>query len=90
MFTNANAKNWLEYQMLFELPFECLVREIQIGVVNFWAIETEVYVEPLTIVVEAGMDKQNLNHVVTLDMLKDNAFEVQGTTVYGKTVIEID
>lgn len=90
MFTNANAKNWLEYQMLFELPFECLVREIQIGVVNYWAIETEVYVEPLTIVVEAGMDKLNLNHVVTLEMLKDNAFEVQGTTVYGKTIMEID
>ena len=58
--------------------------------VNYWAIETEVYVEPLTIVVEAGMDKFNLNHVVTLEMLKDNAFEVQGTTVYGKTIMEID
>ena len=58
--------------------------------VNYWAIETEVYVEPLTIVVEAGMDKLNLNHVVTLEMLKDNAFEVQGTTVYGKTIMEID
>ena len=36
------------------------------------------------------MDKLNLNHVVTLEMLKDNAFEVQGTTVYGKTIMEID
>ena len=43
--------------MLFELPHECLVREIQVGIISYWDSPNEVYIEPLTVVVEAGPDK---------------------------------
>lgn len=36
MYSNANAKNHLEFTMLFELPQIILLREIQIGCINYW------------------------------------------------------
>ena len=42
--------------MLFKLEFPALIREIQIAFINFWQIENEVYLEPLSVLVTAGMD----------------------------------
>jgi len=42
------------------------LREIQIGFNNFWAVDTEIYAEPLSVLVEAGMDENNLSLVCNL------------------------
>lgn len=87
MYSNPNAKNHLEFTMLFELPFVILLREIQIGCINYWQTESEVYIEPLSVVVEAGLTKDNMQHVLTLDIVKDPAFASVGSQVYGKTIM---
>jgi len=86
MYTTTLAKNHLEFNMMFELPYVTLLREIQIGCINYWQVEHEVYVEPVAVVVEAGLTKENLSHVITLDVVTDNAFQSVGSQVYGKTI----
>ena len=55
-----------EYCLLFQLPTPVELREIQIAFTNYWAADTEVYVEPLSVLVEAGMDENNLSLVCNL------------------------
>ena len=46
--------------MTFRLPFLALIREVQIAFLNYWSIESEVYVEPITVIIEVGTDLKNL------------------------------
>jgi hypothetical protein len=78
----------LEFSMLFKLPYVALIREIQIAFINFWSIENEVYLEPLSVLVQAGLDENNLTHVCTLDVVKDNAFSSVNAIVYAKNMQE--
>lgn len=55
-----------EYWMLFQLPHPVELREIQIAFTNFWASDTEVYAEPISVLVEAGMEENNLSLVCNL------------------------
>lgn len=83
----AGTQN-LEFSMLFKLEFPALIREIQIAFINFWQIENEVYLEPLSVLVKAGMDPSQLNQICTLDIAKDNAFNSVHATVFGKNLLE--
>lgn len=58
----------------FKLPQVALIREIQVGFLNYWDTSSEVYAEPVSILVEAGMEQDNLNHVCTLEVVKDPCF----------------
>jgi hypothetical protein len=51
---------------MFKLPNVVELREIQIAFNNFWAADTEVYAEPLSVLVEAGLDENNLSLVCNL------------------------
>lgn len=55
-----------EYWILFSLPHPVELREIQIGFNNYWGADTEIYAEPLSVLVEAGMDENNLSMVCNL------------------------
>lgn len=74
--------------MLFKLETPALIREIQIAFINFWQIDNEVFLEPLSVLVTAGMDAKNLNHVCTLDLVKDSAYNSVHATIFGKNLLE--
>mmetsp|Transcript_6465 Transcript_6465/g.7736 ORF Transcript_6465/g.7736 Transcript_6465/m.7736 type:complete len:117 (+) Transcript_6465:282-632(+) len=74
--------------MMFKLEHAALIREIQIAFINFWQIENEVFLEPLSVLVTAGMDPKNLTHVCTLDIVKDNAYNSVHATIFGKNMLE--
>jgi len=74
--------------MRFKLEHPALIREIQIAFINFWQIENEVFLEPLSVLVTAGMDTKNMNHVCTLDIVKDNAYNSVHATIFGKNLLE--
>jgi len=68
------------------LPHEIELREIQIAFNNYWSIDTEVYAEPLSVLVEAGIDKNNLSLVCNLQIVKDDAFGSVSATVFGQNI----
>lgn len=74
--------------MLFQLESPALIREIQIAFINFWQIENEVFLEPLTVVVSAGLDEKYLTEVCTLELIKDNAFTSVHATIFGKNMLQ--
>mmetsp|Transcript_19576 Transcript_19576/g.30132 ORF Transcript_19576/g.30132 Transcript_19576/m.30132 type:complete len:106 (+) Transcript_19576:9413-9730(+) len=63
-----------EYWLLFKLQQTSLVKEIQIGFTNYWSTDAEVYSEPLSVLVQAGLDKTSLTTVCSLDLVKDDGF----------------
>jgi len=71
---------------LFQLPQVVELREIQIAFTNYWAADTEVYSEPLSVLVEAGMDENNLSLVCNLQIVKDDAFGSVSATVFGQNL----
>lgn len=77
-----------EITMHFKLPYVALIREIQVGFLNYRDSAAECYTEPYSILVEAGMDKDNLNQVCNLEVIKDNSFAYQTTSVFGKNIQE--
>ena len=42
----------------------------------------------ISVLVTAGMDPKNLNHVCTLDIIKDNAYNSVHATIFGKNMLE--
>ena len=62
------------------------MKEIQIGFNNFWAADAEIYAEPLSVLVEAGMEENNLSLVCNLHIAKDDAFGSVSVTVFGKNL----
>jgi hypothetical protein len=81
-----DQRGYLEYEMLFKLSNLSLVREIQIGMVNFQSTEAEVNVEPTTIIVQGGADRENLQHIVTLEVISDPAYAASLITVFAKNM----
>lgn len=75
-----------EYWILFSLPHPVELREIQIAFNNYWGADTEVYSEPLSVLVEAGLDKNNLSLVCNLSLAKDDAFGSVSATVFGSNL----
>ena len=43
--------------------------------------------EPLSVLVTAGMDQKHLNHVCTLEIVKDNAYNSVHATIFGKNML---
>lgn len=73
-----------EITLLFKLSQPTLLREIQIGFINYWPADQDFYVAPLSVVLLAGPSKDDLRHVFTLDECKDAAFQSVQATVFGK------
>jgi hypothetical protein len=44
-----------EIWMLFKLNRVVEIKEIQIGFTNFWTVDSEVYIEPSSVIVETGL-----------------------------------
>jgi hypothetical protein len=63
-----------------------LVREIQIGFTNYWTTDAEAHAEPLSVLVQAGLDKNNLTTVCSLELVKDDGFGSVLATVFGKNL----
>jgi hypothetical protein len=72
--------------MFFSLPSPIELKEIQIGFTNYWGADTETFVEPLSVLVEAGMDENNLSLICNLHLIKDDAFGSVSATVFGKNL----
>ena len=68
------------------MPNAVEIKEIQIGFTNYWAIDTEICTEPLSVLVEAGMDENNLSLVCNLQIVKDDGFGQASVTVFGKNL----
>lgn len=75
-----------EYWILFKLQQTSLVREIQIGFTNYWTTDAEAHAEPLSVLVQAGLDRNNLTIVCSLDLVKDDGFGSVQATVFGKNL----
>ena len=86
MFKFYKEQDCFEHYMTFKLSTPAELREIQIGFVNYFAVETEVYIEPLSVLVEAGMDQENLVHVCNLDPVTDTAFANNNVQIFGKNL----
>lgn len=75
-----------EYWLLFSLAQPVEMKEVQIAFTNYWAADTEVYAEPLSVLVEAGLDENNLSLVCNLQIVKDDAFGSVSATVFGSNL----
>ena len=71
---------------MFKLQQTSLVKEIQVGFTTFWSTEAEVYAEPLTVLVQAGLDKNNLTTICSLELVKDDGFGSVQAAVFGKNL----
>jgi hypothetical protein len=60
--------------MLFKLSKTSLVREIQIGFTNFWASDHEAQTLPLSVFVQAGLEKDKLTTICNLHIVEDQGF----------------
>jgi hypothetical protein len=54
--------------------------------VNYWQSDHEVCVEPMSVLVQAGMDLDNLVNVCNLDKNTDHGFASVGVQVFGKNL----
>ncbi len=46
-----DQRGFLEHEMLFKLQTVSVVREFQIGFINYWASESELVIEPVSVLV---------------------------------------
>ena len=72
-----------EIWMLFKMNRVIEIKEIQIGFTNFWTVDSEVYIEPSSVIVEAGMTENETTSLCSLEKLDDKGFANFGSTVYG-------
>ena len=73
-----------EYFMIFKLPSVAILKEIQIGFTNYWTTETEIHSEPLSVVIAAGMTKEDMTVMCSLDLVKDDGFASSQAAVFAK------
>ena len=52
-----------EIWMLFKLNRVIEIKEIQIGFTNFWTVDSEVYIEPSSVIVETGLTENDTNAI---------------------------
>jgi hypothetical protein len=60
------------------------VREIQVGLANFWAADSEAQSVPLSVFIQAGLEKEKLTTICNLEILDDFGYASVQTTVFGK------
>ena len=72
--------------MTFKLSQYFEIKEIQIGFINFWTVNTEVYIEPSSVLIEAGLTEDEMTQICSLDKIQDKGFANFGSTVYGKNM----
>lgn len=72
-----------EIWMVFKLNRVIEIKEIQIGFTNFWTVDSEVYIEPSSVIVETGLTETETNAIWSLKKIDDKGFANFGTTVYG-------
>lgn len=70
--------------MTFKLTQYFEIKEIQIGLINFWSTNTETYVLPSSIIIEAGLTQEDMQEVCCLEKIDDPGFGNFSCTVYGK------
>jgi hypothetical protein len=75
-----------EYWVLFKLQQTSLLKEIQVGFTNYWSTDAEAYSEPLSVLVQAGLERHNLTTVCSLELTKDDGFGSVQATVFGKNL----
>jgi hypothetical protein len=75
-----------EYWVLFKLQQTALLKEIQVGFTNYWSTDAEAYSEPLTVLVQAGLERNSLTTVCSLELAKDDGFGSVQATVFGKNL----
>ena len=85
-----DRRGFLEHEMLFKLTEVAVVREIQLGMVNYWNSDAEVHIEPMSVLVQAGMDKDNLQLICALDLVQDPAFLSVSSSVFAKNIQEYE
>ena len=85
-----DRRGFLEHEMLFKLTEVAVVREIQLGMVNYWNSDAEVHIEPMSVLVQAGMDKDNLQLICALDLVQDPAFLSVSSSVFAKNMQEYE
>ena len=52
-----------EIWIVFKLNRVIEIKEIQIGFTNFWTVDSEVYIEPSSVIVETGLTKKETNAI---------------------------
>jgi hypothetical protein len=72
--THLHNKQLSQYELLYKLQKTSLVREIQIGFTNFWAGDQESQTTPLTVFIQAGLEKDKLTTICDLDIVEDEGF----------------
>lgn len=75
-----------EHWILFQLPQPALLKEIQVGFTNYWGTVTEACATPLSVVVQAGLERHNLTTVCSLELTHDDGFGSVAATVFGKNL----
>jgi hypothetical protein len=86
MYKFYKEQDCFEHYLTFKLSTPAELREIQIGFVSYWQVDSEIYIEPLSVLVEAGMDQDNLVHVCNLDPVTDYAFATNNVQIFGKNL----
>ena len=79
---NGNAKN--EFSLTFRLKKLIEIKEIQIGMISFWVGHTDCHVEPISIIVEGGMQENLMTSICTLAKIDDVGYSNLGVSVFGK------
>lgn len=75
-----------EHWVLFQLSQTALLKEILIGFTNYWSTDGEAYARPLSVLVEAGLEKDNLTTVCSLELVEDDGFGSVQASVFGKSM----
>ena len=75
-----------EFVMTFKLKTVVEVSELQVGIVNYWGGTNELFIEPSSIVVEGGMNLNNMNIICTLNKVRDDGFANFAVSVFGRNM----
>jgi len=84
LYPKFEAEHNNELIMTFKLAQYFEIKEIQIGFISFWTANTEIYIEPSSVIIEAGFNEDNMTEICILDKIEDKGFGNFGVTVYGK------
>ena len=72
-----------EYWVRVKRQQTALLKEIQVGFTNYWSTDAEAYSEPLSVLVQAGLEKGNLTTVCSLELTQDDVISEEFADVFG-------
>ena len=75
-----------EFSMTFRLKTTIEISEIQMGIINYWGNSNELYLEPSSIIVEGGMNTNNMSAICTLNKIRDDGFASHCSAVFGRNM----